>query len=77
VVADALSILDTEMSHSTLNSDAIPESFENSDDKSLIIDYHLSTAVIAKHQRKDTTLVRHIKRHPEYFTEWMVMMSYF
>jgi hypothetical protein len=69
VVADALSILDTEISHSTLNSNAIPELFENSDDKSLNIDYPLSTAVIAKHQRKDTTLVRHIKCHPEYFTK--------
>jgi hypothetical protein len=57
------------MSHSTLNSNAIPELFENSDDKSLNIEYPLSTAVIAKHQQKDTTLVRHIKRHLEYFTK--------
>jgi hypothetical protein len=68
VVADALSRLDTEMSHSILISDAIPELFKNSDDKSLNIDYPLSTAVIAKHQQ-DTTLVRHIKCHPEYFTK--------
>jgi hypothetical protein len=65
LVADALSRLDTEMSHLTLNSDAIPELFENSNDKSLNIDYPLSTAVIAKHQWKDTTLVQHIKLHPE------------
>jgi hypothetical protein len=69
VVADVLSRLDTEMSHSTLNSDAIPELFENSDEKSLNIDHPLSTAVIAKHQQKDTTLVQHIKLHPEYFTK--------
>jgi hypothetical protein len=69
VLADVLSRLDTEMSHSTLNSDAIPELFENSDDKSLNLDYPLNTVVIAKHQQKDTTLVRHIKHHPEYFTK--------
>jgi hypothetical protein len=46
VVADALRRLDTEMSHLTFNSDAIPELFENSNDKS-----------IAKHQEKDTTPV--------------------
>jgi hypothetical protein len=69
VVADALSRLDTEMSHLTLNSDAIPELFQNSNDKSPNIDYPLSTAVIAEHQRIDTTLVRHIKGHPEYFTK--------
>jgi hypothetical protein len=57
------------MSHSTLNSNAIPELFENSNYKSLNIDYPLSTAVIAKHQQKDTTLVQHIKRHLEYFTK--------
>jgi hypothetical protein len=68
-VADVLSRLDTEMSHSTLNSNAIPELFENFDDKSLNIDYPLSTAVIAEHQQKDTTLVQHIKRHLEYFTK--------
>jgi hypothetical protein len=45
VVVDALSRLDTEMSHSTLNSDAIPESFENFDDKSISMDYPLSTTV--------------------------------
>jgi hypothetical protein len=69
VVADALSRLDTEMSHSTLNSNAILELFENSDVKSLNIDNSLSTAVIAKHQQKDKTLVRHIKHHLEYFTK--------
>jgi hypothetical protein len=69
VVVDAQSRLDTEMSHSTLNSDSIPESFKNSNDKSLNIDYPLSTAVIAKHKQKDTTLVQHIKHHPEYFTK--------
>ena len=69
VVADALRRLDTEMSHLTYNSDTFPELFENSDGKSLTIDYPLSTSVIAKHQRKDKNLVRHIKRHPEYFTE--------
>ena len=69
VVADDLSRLDTEMSHLTYNSDAFPELFENSDDKSLIIDYPLSTAVIAEHQQKDTKLVRHIKPYPEYFTK--------
>jgi Integrase zinc binding domain len=69
VVADALSRLDTEMSHSAYDSDAIPELFKNSDDKSLIIDYPLSTAVIAEHQQKETKLVRHIQRHPEYFTK--------
>jgi hypothetical protein len=69
VVADALSRLDTEMSHSSLNSDANPELFENSNDKSLNIDYPLSTAVIAKHQQKVTTLVQHIKCHLEYFTK--------
>jgi hypothetical protein len=67
VVADALSRLDIEMFHSKLNSDAIPELFKNANDKSLNIDYPLSTAVITKHQQKDTTLVRHIKPHPEYF----------
>jgi hypothetical protein len=51
VVADALIRLDTEMSHLTLNSDAIPELFEKFDDESLNIDYPLSTAVIAKHQQ--------------------------
>jgi hypothetical protein len=50
VVADALSILDIEISHLTLNSDTILELFENSNDKSLNIDYPPSTAVIAKHQ---------------------------
>jgi hypothetical protein len=65
VVDDALSRLDTEMSHLTYNSDDFPELFENSGDKSLIIDYPLSTAVIVKHQKKDTKLVRLIKRHPE------------
>jgi hypothetical protein len=69
MVADASSRLDTEMSHLALSSDAIPELFENSDDKSLNIDYPLSTAVIAKHQQKDTTLVQHIKCHPVYFTK--------
>jgi hypothetical protein len=69
VVADALSRLDTEMSHSELNSNAIPELFKNSGDKSLNIDYPLSTAVIIKHQQKDTTLVQYIKCHPEYFTK--------
>jgi len=69
VVADALSRLDTEMSYSTYNSDAFPELFENLDDKSLTIYYPLSTAVIAKHQWKDTKLAWHIKRHPEYFTK--------
>jgi hypothetical protein len=57
VVADALSRLDTEISHSTLNSDTIPELFKNSNDESLNIDYPLNTAVVAKHQQKDTTLV--------------------
>jgi RIO-like serine/threonine protein kinase len=69
VVTDALSRLDTEMFHLTLNSDAIQALFENSNDKSLIIDYPQITAVIAKHQQKDTILVRHIKCHPEYFTK--------
>jgi hypothetical protein len=69
VVAGPLSRLDTEMSHSTLNSDAIPDLLENSNDKSLNIDYPLSTVVIAKHQQKATTLMRHIKRHPDYFTK--------
>jgi hypothetical protein len=69
MVVDASSRLDTEMSHLALSSNAIPEFFKNSDDKSLNIDYLLSTAVIAKHQQKDTTLVRHIKCHPEYFTK--------
>jgi hypothetical protein len=57
VVAETLSRLDTEMSHSTLNSDAILELFKNTNDKSLNIDYSLITVVIAKHQQKDTTLV--------------------
>jgi hypothetical protein len=57
VVADALSRLDTKMSHLTLNSNAIPELFKNSDGKSLNIDYPLSTAVISEQQQKDTTLV--------------------
>jgi hypothetical protein len=37
----------------------------------LVIREHnsLSTAVMAEHQRKDTTLARHIKCHPEYFTK--------
>jgi hypothetical protein len=69
VVADALSRLDTEMSHLTLSSDTITELFKNSDDKSLNIDYPLSTAVISKYQQKDTALVRHIKRHQEFFTK--------
>jgi hypothetical protein len=69
VVAYALSRLDTEISHLTLNSNAIPESFENYNDKRLNIDYPLSTAVIAKHQQIDTKLVQHIKHHPEYFTK--------
>jgi hypothetical protein len=69
MVSDALSRIDTEMSHSTLNSIAILESFENPNYNILNIDYLLSTAVIAKHQQKDTTLVQHIKRHPEYFTK--------
>jgi hypothetical protein len=69
VVADSLSRLDTEMSHLTLNSDAVLELFKNSDDKSLNIDYPLSTAVIAKHQKKDSTLVQHMKHHLEYFTK--------
>jgi hypothetical protein len=43
------------MSHSTYNSDAFPELFESTDDKSLIIDYPLSTKVIAKHQKKTQT----------------------
>jgi hypothetical protein len=61
-LADALSRLDTEISHSILYSDAIPELFENPNDKSLNKDYPLSTAVITMHQQKDTKLVRHIKR---------------
>jgi hypothetical protein len=69
MVADALSRLDTEMSHLTLNSDAIPQIFENLGDKSLNIDYPLSTSVIAKHKQKDSTLVQHIKSHLEYFTK--------
>ena len=64
VVAEALSRLYTEMSHLTYNSDTLPELFENSNDKSLIIGYPLSTAFIAEHQQEDTNLVRHIKRHP-------------
>jgi Integrase zinc binding domain len=71
VVTDALSRLDTGMSHSTCNSNAFPELFENLDGKSLTIDYPLSTEVIAEHQRKDTTLVQHIKRPLEYFTKQM------
>jgi hypothetical protein len=69
MVADALSRLDTEMSYLTLHSDAIQESFKNSYDKSLNVDYSQNTAAIAEHQRKDTILVRHIKRHPEYFAK--------
>jgi hypothetical protein len=69
VISDALSRLDTEMSYSTLNSDIIPELFENSNDKSLNTDYPLSTAVIAKHQQKDTSLMQHTKHHPEYLTK--------
>jgi hypothetical protein len=57
------------MSHFTLNFDTIPELFKNSDDNCLNIDYRLSTAVIAKHQRRDTTLVQHIKHHLDYFTK--------
>jgi hypothetical protein len=50
VVADDLGRLDMEISHLTLNHDAISELFENSNNKSLNIDYPpLSTAVIAKH----------------------------
>jgi hypothetical protein len=49
VVADALSRLDIEMSHLTLNFHDILELFGNYDDKSLNLDYPLSTAVIAKH----------------------------
>jgi hypothetical protein len=59
VVAEAPSRLDTEMSHSTLNSDAIPELFENSDDKSLNIDYPLSTAVIAPPAKRHNTGATH------------------
>jgi hypothetical protein len=67
MVADVLSRLDTEISKLTLIYDSIPELFENSNGKSLNIDYPLSNAVIAKHQQKDTTLVQQIKHHPEYF----------
>jgi hypothetical protein len=56
VVDDDLSRLDTKMSHLTLNPDAIPELFENSDDKSLNIDCPLSTAAITECQQKDTSL---------------------
>jgi hypothetical protein len=49
VVADALNRLETEMFHFTFNSDSIPELFEKFDDKSLNIDYPLSTAVIAEY----------------------------
>jgi hypothetical protein len=66
VAPDALSRLYTAMSHLTYNSDAFHELFENLGDKSLIIDYPLSTAVIVKHQKNDIKLVRLIKRHPEY-----------
>jgi hypothetical protein len=48
VVADALSRLDAEMSHSAYSSNALPEIFENSDGKRLTMDYPLSTAVIAE-----------------------------
>jgi hypothetical protein len=41
VVADGLSRIDTEMSCSTKDYDAVPEKFENSDDISLNIDYPL------------------------------------
>ena len=64
MVSDALSRLDTEMSHLTYNSNVFPELFENLDDKSLIIDNPLSTAVIAEHHRKEKKLVQHIERHP-------------
>ena len=69
VVADALSRLDT--SNVTLDKHfrCSPELYENSDDNNLIIDFPLSTAVIAEHQQKDTSLVRQIKSHPEYFTK--------
>jgi hypothetical protein len=67
VVANVLSRLDTGTPYSKFYSNSIPELLENSDDKSLNIDYPLSTVVIAKDQQKDTTLVRHSKRHPEYF----------
>jgi hypothetical protein len=76
VVADALSRLDSAMSHLTYNSDAFPELFENSDDKSLIIDYPLSTAAIVKHQKKDTKLARRIKSHPKYFTIKYIFQSH-
>lgn len=47
VIADALSRFDSGMSHATYNSDASPELFTNSDDKSLRIDYPLNIAVLS------------------------------
>jgi hypothetical protein len=67
VVVDALSRLDTETSQSSSNYNVIPELLENSKDKSLNLDYPLSTSVIVKHQHNDTTLVQHIKYYPDYF----------
>jgi hypothetical protein len=57
------------MSHSTLNSDAIPELFKNFDDKHV---------VITKHQHKTqqwcntSNIIRSISPR-----EWMVIISYF
>jgi hypothetical protein len=36
---------------------------------SLNIESHLRTAVITKHQQKETKLVWHINRHPDYITK--------
>jgi hypothetical protein len=78
MVVDALSRLDTEISQSSSNYNAIPELFENSKDKSLNLDYPLSTSVIVKHQHYDTTLVQHIKCYPDYFIKKQtVIMPYF
>jgi hypothetical protein len=67
-VANTVTRLVTEMSHSTLYADIIPGLFKTFNDDNLKVDYPLSTGVTAEHQRKGTTVVRHIKCHPEYFT---------
>jgi hypothetical protein len=61
---NAQSRLDINIFQLKLNPDPILELLENSNDEIPNIDFSLSTAVIAKHQQKDTALVRHIKCQP-------------
>ena len=72
-VADCLSRLDADFTtyYNEFDEVQLAERFDMNikDDETKEIIYPLSTGTIAEYQRKDKTLLSHLKNHPEYFTK--------